>query len=375
MALDGLRGVAALVVVLFHSMLVLPSLADLVAHGTRVSGWQAWVSYTPLRLLWSGEEAVQIFFVLSGLVLALPYRGRLFTPVTYYPRRLLRIYLPVWASVGLALLWAQLVPRVWTPGASWWVNGHHFHLSAAGLGGDLTLLLGTTWLNSVLWSLRWEMWFSLLLPLYLLLLLRWRRRPLLKLLLLLGAIEAGALLHVDELRYLPVFGVGVLVATELDRLGALLRRAGRLGGLALLTLALLVLAESRWLTGQSVSPASVLAAAALVVLFAHWRPAQRLGEHRTVQWLGTVSFSLYLVHEPVITSVALVLPSQNPAVTLALGLPASLLLAAGFHRVVERPAHRLSRWAGTVAAQLAQRRPAEARPQSSVLTRRAGTPT
>ncbi|WP_375432494.1 acyltransferase family protein [uncultured Friedmanniella sp.] len=374
-ALDGLRGLAALVVVVFHAMLVLPSIANVVSGESRVGGWLATVTYTPLRLVWSGEEAVLVFFVLSGVVLTLPFRTRPFSAVTYYPRRLVRIYLPVWTSVALALLWSSLVPRVAVPGSSWWVNGHDFRLTPQGLGGDLTLLLGTTWLNSVLWSLRWEMWFSLLLPLYLLLLVRFRRWPLLKLVLLLGATEAGALLHLDPLRYLPVFGVGVLLATELDRLGALLDRVGRLSGSVLLVLAVLVLTESRWLTGQTVSPVTVLAAAALVVLFARWAPAVRLGAWRPVHWLGTVSFSLYLVHEPIVTSVALLLHTHNPAIVLLMALPASLLVAAGFYQVAERPSHHLSRWAGALAARVVPLGRVEPTDQSRVLTRRAGTPT
>jgi peptidoglycan/LPS O-acetylase OafA/YrhL len=363
-SLDGLRGVAALQVVFFHAMLVAPPLADLVRNGASPLLWVEIVSFTPLRLLWAGQEAVVIFFVLSGTVLTLPFLHRRFDAVTFYPRRLLRIYVPVWGSVLLALLWRRLVPRVSSPGASWWVNAHDFHLSVMGFGGDMTLVVGTTWLNSVLWSLKWEIWFSLLLPLYLLALVRHRRWPLLKLVLLLALVQVGDLTGHDSLRYLPVFGVGVVVAVELGRIESWVSALGRRTWVAL-ALVLVLLLGSRWVTGSFLSAPTVLGAAAVVALFASWEPAVRLGEHRWVRWLGLVSFSLYLVHEPVVTSVALLLRTTDPLLVLGVSAPVSLVLAFLFYRCVERPAHLLARRVGQQAQSL----------QVRSRTRRAGTPT
>lgn len=350
-SLDGLRGLAALQVVVFHALLVAPPVADLVAGGRASDAWVKVLAYTPLRLLWPGQEAVLIFFVLSGTVLTLPFLRRPFDAVAFYPRRLLRIYIPVWASVLLALLWTKVAPRVATPEGSWWVNGHDFHLSLMGFGGDMTLVVGTTWLNSVLWSLKWEVWFSLLLPLFLLALVRHRRWPLVKLAVLLALVQIGEVTGHDSLRYLPIFGVGMLVAVELDRITALVAALGRRAWW-LLAVVLVLLLTSRWVTGAFVSAPTVLAAGAVVALFACWGPAIRLGMHRVVQWLGLVSFSLYLVHEPVVTSTALLLGTQNPLVVLALAGPVSLALAFLFYRGVERPAHRLARAVGERAQML-----------------------
>jgi peptidoglycan/LPS O-acetylase OafA/YrhL len=60
--------------------------------------------------------------------------------------------------------------------------------------------------------------------------------------------------------------------------------------------------------------------------------------------LGRRSFSLYLVHEPIVVSVALLLGGRAPApVTLAIALPFALAAAALFFRVVESPSHRFAR--------------------------------
>jgi hypothetical protein len=75
-SLDGLRGVAALIVVVHHTLLTVPSLsvAYFLDGPAAVRGSKAWwLSWTPLHLIWAGGEAVIVFFVLSGFVLALPY--------------------------------------------------------------------------------------------------------------------------------------------------------------------------------------------------------------------------------------------------------------------------------------------------------------
>lgn len=66
-----------------------------------------------------------------------------------------------------------------------------------------------------------------------------------------------------------------------------------------------------------------------------------------VQWLGTRSFSLYLVHEPVVVAVGYLTGWTSPAVLL-LTVPVSLGLAEVVFRIVERPAHRLARRAGSM---------------------------
>ena len=71
--LDGLRGLAAFVVVVHHAFLVSPGLADSY-QGQRAQltgGW--WLTHTPLHLVWDGPAAVIVFFVLSGFVLTLPF--------------------------------------------------------------------------------------------------------------------------------------------------------------------------------------------------------------------------------------------------------------------------------------------------------------
>lgn len=73
--LDSLRGLAAFVVLVHHTLLCLPDFGDFFysagsapAHGLV----EALFFYTPLVLIWQGRSAVMLFFVLSGFVLSLP---------------------------------------------------------------------------------------------------------------------------------------------------------------------------------------------------------------------------------------------------------------------------------------------------------------
>ncbi|WP_158545937.1 acyltransferase [Blastococcus sp. TF02A-30] len=364
-SLDGLRGLAALVVVVHHCALVLPSLAAQAAAPDRSAAtW--WLTYTPAHLLWAGGEAVLVFFVLSGLVLALPHLrpSRPGTWLPYYCKRVLRLYVPVIVAVALTGALVTLFPRTADPAQSWWMNAHAVPVQLLTLVHDAWLLDGTGWLNSALWSLEFEVAFSLLLPVFVVL-----ARPLAVPLwgsvpaVLLACGWATARGH-ERLSYLMVFAVGVLLAQRLPTLRAWADRINGsarsglmwsgLGGLGVLVLLgewwLKLVVGDPTLWSPIGRPAGVLGAAVLVFCFLHCRSLRALGNSRPLQWLGTVSFSLYLVHEPIVVSVATLVPSTplGVLVVLAVGVPVSFLVAVVFHRAVERPSQLLAGWAGRV---------------------------
>ncbi len=84
----------------------------------------------------------------------------------------------------------------------------------------------------------------------------------------------------------------------------------------------------------------------IVFLFLYCRPVASWAGRRSLQWLGRISFSLYLIHEPIVVSLDRLLPGDNPWEVLLIALPLSLLVAAGFYRLVEAPSLRVARWAG-----------------------------
>jgi peptidoglycan/LPS O-acetylase OafA/YrhL len=83
------------------------------------------------------------------------------------------------------------------------------------------------------------------------------------------------------------------------------------------------------------------------------RPVRSALDARPTQWLGRVSFSLYLVHMPILATLTFVLGDDRWWLVAILTLPLALLAAWGFNRIVERPSHRLARAiTGAVSARL-----------------------
>lgn len=364
--LDGLRGLAAFVVLVHHALLVHPGLAQAYRdHPGHLSGAVTALSFTPLHLVWAGTEAVLVFFVLSGFVLGVgpltaERRQQLRDWVEYYPRRAARLYLPVAGALVLALLQARWLREDHAlPGASWVYNVQVGTGTLHNLLRDVTLAHGhATFLDGPLWSLHWEVLFSLALPAYLLLgRVRWS--PVVAAALL-GVSAWGAASHHDAALYLPVFGLGVLVAGDLERA----RRVARSAPRALLLLSGLLLTATWSLRGLHADhhlgdrvlgvgvALTSLGALLLVLAFLDGPLAEWAGGSRVVRWLGRRSFSLYLVHAPVVISVAFLLGGR-PSIPLLvlLAVPLSLVVAELFGRYVEEPAHRFSRRLGAAAVQ------------------------
>jgi peptidoglycan/LPS O-acetylase OafA/YrhL len=369
--LDGLRGVAALVVVLHHLLLVAtPFLKS--QGGT--APWSAywWISETPLKLLSAGSEAVLVFFILSGLVVALPsLRTRNFSWAGFLSGRLVRLYLPVWASLAFGTLLIWLVPRsesAVTDGA--WVDSSNATSAALGPLLSQASLTPTSYdINNVLWSLRWELIFSVLLPLFIVLALVVRRHWAVALGAAFALSIVGSLTQVDALLYLPTFFIGTLMAVRLDAIREwsarrLTRPRARLWGFGLVAVSVLAITAS-WMAlpiapvgsiqSAVLSQLALLGAAGLVLSSIAVRPLSRALDSRGCQWLGRMSFSLYLVHVPIIATLTFVFDDQRWWLVALVTIPASLLVAWGFNWAIERPSHRLARKVSTGVAAVIER--------------------
>jgi peptidoglycan/LPS O-acetylase OafA/YrhL len=208
---------------------------------------------------------------------------------------------------------------------------------------DGILISGAGYYNSALWSLRWEVLFSLLLPAYIYFARSMAKYWLPIGVLLLATTAVGQVAHVDYLQYLPMFGVGVLMAANRESLMAFSGRlaSGQWAGLAVGGLILMV---GAWLLpdlpGNSALP--VVGAGIVVLLFLGQRNAVGLGNSLPVYWLGRRSFSFYLVHEPIVVSVAVALHTTQVWLVLIVALPCTLIAATAFYRLVERPSHKLA---------------------------------
>ena len=319
-ALTGLRGFAALWVLLFHVW---------GAAGPRritleAAGWH--LDFTPFFSIgWAG---VQVFFVLSGFLLALPYvdwrAGRRARPAAlpYLARRCARV-LP-----GYYLQLIILIALAWQLDGRWVIGGI----------GDLSGYLGMTFLpeplgvvmlNDVWWTLPIEFSFYLALPLLAPLL--HRRRLWLLLALALGAMllwrGLTIALWAAELPLGARFHLGYQLPGSLDSFGlgmaaAVLFRGGLGGWLAAagprrelvaaagmaLAAALLYWMHFGYRAYWTPVPITFLwtplfcLAVAAVVLGAAGGSAMlhRLLANQLMLYLGTVSYGIYLWHNPIL---------------------------------------------------------------------------
>lgn len=346
-SLDGLRGIAAVVVVLQHCVLLLPQVSWAYFGGRTDDGWPAWITYSPLHLFWMGTEAVYVFFVISGIVLTRLAMGTNFTWRRYYPSRLIRLYGPTILSVllGSLIIFFTVDKTVLT---TRWLESRHGFYSLTDYLKDFTLILGDSGRIGPLWSLQYEVLFSLLLPLYLLLR---KVRPWIGLVIISTLIVVGALIAFEPLYYLPFFGLGVMMAQNWDVLVAratkLLETRAWVGWCSFV--AALFLIMSHWLVAAWVDsflvraitlPFILLGVCALVLLAETFSPLIRFFSSRVVAWLGLISFSLYLVHEPIIIGAAFLTRGAVWAVITAVVL--SFVVAQLFYMFLERPIHKFS---------------------------------
>lgn len=358
--LDGLRGVAALFVVLHHCWLFS-------YPGFPSDNGPPWIGF-----LLHGHLAVVVFIVLSGFSLAVaPARDgwRLGGVRRFLRRRAWRILPAYWAALLFSLLVAWLVV---TERAGVVPTGR----SAIVYGLLIQDMTPAPSPNSAFWSIAVEAQLYLVFPLLLLLRRRVGAIPLIfgvtgvvvAINLLSGRFRPFAsLMHLTP-EFAVLFTVGVLAAGVLAATTSPWVSRAPWSSLALVgTLgvgALIVLNGPEWTVGNYfwVDLLLGIPTGALLAALALGRPHRvvRFLDSRPLRSLGSFSYSLYLVHVPIVAVVSRVLvephlPGGTPAfvATAAVAVPASLLIAKGFAAVFELPfqKHR------SAAAMLAVLRP------------------
>ena len=363
-SLDGLRGLAAVIVVIHHCFLLSPNFDTTYFTTLRpVTGsplW--WLSDTPLKLMTAGTEAVVIFFVLSGFVLTLPVLKRdNFDWRSYYPQRVTRLWLPVLASVVLAGIWIALAHQNIRKALGPWIAQNSTpHLKIQSLVDAADLFSGNFGINGPLWSLQWEMIFSLALPLFVGLALVLKRRWILGLAAIVVLTFIGIHFPSGTLTYLPTFLVGAMIATQLPRIRELCDRINTsrsrhlIWAIALFVACMLLI--STWLIGpmpqrfevvsQAARAIQPIAAGMIVIICLGWQPLATLFSTKPFQWAGKISFSLYLTHSPILIFARYAFPHLPLGAVIAIGLGIAIPVAILFYWLIESRAHKLSKRVG-----------------------------
>jgi peptidoglycan/LPS O-acetylase OafA/YrhL len=320
-AVEYARGMAAVMVMWFHFTFSLPE------GLLRSSGLY-------------GYLGVEVFFVISGFII--PYSMDLQRyqigkdSWTFLGRRVIRLQPPYLMSVLLILC----VPGVagLTPWFDGGIAGHDLYRAALHLF-YLVPWAGEEWFSAVYWSLAIEFqYYFLILAAAPLLLYRkhlWPQRAFFLLVMLVAWRSQESRL---VFMYLPVFGFGFVQFLFMRRGMALPECLAWAAAFAAVTCS----QDPTWAAGAVV---------ALVALNAPW-PARC----PPLLFLGTISYSLYLLHGAIGFSVLTVLGrfgEMLPALALFAQIAVTLGLATLFWRGIERPSTLLSKKLGRADRSLA----------------------
>lgn len=347
-AVDELRGIAALWVVIYHGL-------HLCRHALYFDGPFTTAHWPDASLLtalfWEGHAGVGLFMVLSGYIFTNGAIDKTIRYGSFLRNRLLRIY-PLFVVLTVAALFSQTQPD--------WFGAVRTLLLGANRNGAL---YAPPW-TDMFWTIAVEFQFYLVFPLLLLAgnrLSNFARCLLLALpciarYLWLWCMPASA----RDLAYWTLFGrideflLGMLIGYNIQVGKALSRRdafAGLGAALCLLTFFLWLFnqqggwpTDATWRLCWPLLEGSLFATLLFFYLSATkyfspslWREALRQA--------GIVSYSLYLTHMLVLAwlrdSLGFIAPSQSISINLGVNLiilvALSLLLASISYRLIERP--------------------------------------
>jgi peptidoglycan/LPS O-acetylase OafA/YrhL len=331
--IDGLRGIAALVVVLPHS------------QGLFFFPERNWASRAMLHVTEYGGRGVQLFFVISGFVIAYSLRNatrQTFNPLVFILRRSIRLDPPYWIG-GILAMWTALAVQslathrpLWIPSPGM-VVAHLFYLQN---------VLGMGSINIVFWTLCVE--FQLYITFALLLVLSERFaegerldatvRPLIVIACFLVSLVLGHTIWQNDVAgawfipYWYMFLAGVLLCWYM---------LGRVSGRQLALCFACAVAAYAW-HPDSFKLSALLAS--LTIYLGLWRGKLSTWlSGRIAQWLGRLSYSIYLLHVPVAT-IALglrtrIAPASNLVAFAMLAFLYATVLGAShlLYRFVEAP--------------------------------------
>ncbi|MEQ8856291.1 acyltransferase [Gimesia sp.] len=213
--LESLRGIAALVVAIYHSFLVFAVDQNQVIWESTlfdVTGTNSFLTRMALAIF-NGSAAVSIFFVLSGYVLGLSLDRkprRLTTYHAFYIKRFFRIYPTYFVSLTLIVLSIVLFHSyIKFPNTSLWYNW--WYTEGITLKNALAnYSLVKIDINNVAWTLKVELIISLFFPLFYLINRRFGLKV--NLLFLLGLIIMGYTGPIiDTIQYAFMFHIGLML--------------------------------------------------------------------------------------------------------------------------------------------------------------------
>lgn len=336
--IDGLRAVAVIIVISLHSLI------GTMAIHLKKSGFILISNY----LIYFFNSGVELFYVISGVVLLRPYlrRERIFDIRRYIIRRIERIWPPYFVTfvfTGLVVLIGSTFP-------TWYSAGVEFKFSWYTWLKQLFIInIGTTY-NSAWWSLNVEIIFYLLIPFIISILMKYNKHKTNMLIIFISLLILSELVNsqikvtrgiiINSVNmaalfiiYLPCFFSGIMLASH---------DYDTKWGYLLLVCGLLYVAISVPLCLSVNNGFGILYFGLVIVSFNEKNAINRLLQSEIMVWIGERSYSIFLIHFTIfyltnyIVSYFVYKDITYFIFTRLIGIPASFLCAMALFYYVER---------------------------------------
>ena len=358
--LDSLRGLACLQVIVSHCLVAIPALSWLVYqnHSDVKHNFLFNLVHSPLSFFWSDSAAVKVFFVLSGFVLSLPFfleSGKTPYYPQYFAKRIIRLYLPCLAVILISMFLKQLLYAEKSIGdfGDWVKIMWSAKLNLRQYIDLFFLKDNLNYFDRALWTLPVEIKLSLLIPAVVY--ISKRLNKLGNVLFLCLYISAWHILNwrgarnfwwdFPTLYYFSFFIIGVILCNYREPLIAWINKLSNVSYYFILVLAIILytFAHSMWwlpnrIYSLLVSRTDYISAvsAILIVAFVLSERARLFLSAKFLVFLGKVSFSIYLIHIIVITSLGHLLGAYlRVEIIVAIAFLISFPLSFVFYTYIE----------------------------------------
>lgn len=270
------------------------------------------------HLFFASHEAVIMFFVLSGFVLSLPaLNGKNQTYSHFIVRRIARIYIPYLVTIIAAVILKENFSKGGIDGLTDWFNRLWNVPFSWGLLWEHILLIGgfnTDAYNPVIWTLAHEMRISIIFPFIMILVLRLNWRYSLGIGFLFSCI--GSILHMKfglnrvdytyflSIHYIFMFIIGATLAKQRDILIGGFTKISKINKVLFLIVGLLSYTYSSWffpniaiIHNRALEEwATSFGVAILIIVALGSASISKILKGKVLQFLGKISYSLYLIH-------------------------------------------------------------------------------
>jgi len=345
--LDSLRGLAALTVFIGHSV---GSVVD--------APLLTKVETTPLSAVFNGYAAVMFFFVLSGFVLSLPFidNDKPLSLTAFYTKRFFRIYPAFIAAIILSILLKELVYDKHTMANSflWFKQYWAWDWNQTSPKEILRtfLLIGPAFnqrlVDPPIWSLVVEMKMSIILPFFILIVSRC------------GAmVNIGLFFLISCLAYrftglqISVFYLGVLLAKYQHQIKNKLKTWPATALVLMLLFSLILYNAGLEFISIHLKPSYIIfsnylpaiGSCVIIITVLASKRLSNLFEHKTFAFLGAISYSFYLLHFPLLTTVLSLTVNRfafGTQIGVALTFVITLVISYLMTMFIERPFQRIA---------------------------------